>query len=239
LTLNLTVIISGGFSLAYYKVLPEFERSTGIAVTTLSGASQGSGPKTIKHQLEAGADVDVVILSKEGLGELIALGRIAAGSDAELATVPIGAAVRQGHAKPDISSVEAFKRAVLGARLVAIPASTSGIFLKDEVFPRLGIADNVKFRLMARGTESTALLAAGEADLALGPVSELVDQVGIEPVGVLPDEIQLIQMFTAAIVDTSREIEQGRRLIAFLTSEETAAAIRNSGMEPVGSRRKS
>jgi molybdate transport system substrate-binding protein len=236
LTPNLTVIISGGFSLAYHKVLPQFERSTGIAVTTLSGASQGTGPKTIKYQLEAGADVDVVIMSKEGLGELVALGRIAAGSDAELATVPLGAAVRQGQPKPDLRSVEAFKRAVLGARLVAIPASTSGIFLKDEVFPRLGIADKVRFRVMARGTESTALLASGEADLALGPVSELVDQDGIEPVGVLPDEIQLVQMFTAAIVNTSHKPEQAKRLIEFLTSDKTAAAIRNSGMRPAGKR---
>src|ERR1700760_718523 len=157
---KLTVIISGGFSLAYHKVLPDFERSTGIAVTTLSGASQGTGPKTIKPQLEAGADVDVVIMSKEGLGELIAIGRIAAGSNAELATVPLGAAVRQGQPKPDIRTVDAFKRAVLGARLVAIPASTSGIFLKDEVFPSLGIADKGSLRGMARGTEATALLSA-------------------------------------------------------------------------------
>ncbi len=236
MTPKLTVIISGGFSLAYHKVLPIFERSTGIAVTTLSGASQGTGPKTIKHQLEAGTEVDVVIMSKEGLGELIALGRIAAGSDVELATVPLGAAVRRGRPKPDLSNIEAFKRAVLNAHLVAIPASTSGIFLKDEVFPKLGIADQVTFRVMARGTESTALLAAGEADLALGPVSELVDQAGIEPVGALPDEVQLIQMFVAAIVDPSRGREQARRLIEFLTSEETAAAIRTSGMEPVGRR---
>jgi len=136
LTPKLTVIISGGFSLAYHKVLPAFERDSGVAVTTLSGASQGNGPKTIKHQLEAGADIDVVIMSKEGLGELIALGRIAAGSDAELATVPLGAAVRQGQPKPDLGSVDAFKRAVLAARLVAIPASTSGIFPE-----RRGISD--------------------------------------------------------------------------------------------------
>src|SRR5262249_22268302 len=235
---KLTVIISGGFSLAYHKVLPEFERSAGIAVTTLSGASQGTGPKTIKHQLEAGADIDVVIMSKEGLGELIATGGMADGGEVELATVPIGAAVRHGQPKPDVGSVEAFKRAVLGARLVAIPASTSGIFLKDEVFPRLGIADKVSLRVMARGTESTALLAAGEADLALGPVSELVDQAGIESAGVLPDEIQLIQMFMAATVNTSRRQEPARRLIEFLGSTESAAAIRASGMEPVGNRRK-
>jgi molybdate transport system substrate-binding protein len=234
---RLTVIISGGFSLAYHKVLPEFERNSGIAMTTLSGASQGTGPKTIKYQLEAGADVDVVVMSKEGLDELVSLGRIAAGSGVELATVPLGAAVRAGYPKPDLASVHAFKRAVLGARLVAIPASTSGIFLKDEVFPRLGIADKVTFRVMARGTESTALLAAGEADLALGPVSELVDQTGIEPAGALPDEVQLIQMFTAAIVKTSRRPEQAKRLIEFLTSDKAAAAIRNSGMEPAGNHR--
>src|SRR5262249_47800500 len=156
LTPKLTVMISGGFSLAYHKVLPDFERRTGIAVTTLSGASQGTGPKTIKYQLEAGADVDVVIMSKEGLGELFASGRIATGSEGDLATVRLGAAVRQGQPKPDLGSVDAFKRAVLNARLVAIPASTSGIFLKDEVFPKHGIADKVTFRVMARGTESTA-----------------------------------------------------------------------------------
>jgi molybdate transport system substrate-binding protein len=77
---KLTVMISGGFSLAYRQVLPEFEHNTGIAVTTLSGASQGTGPKTIKSQLEQGVDVDVVILSGGGLDELKAAGRIVAGS---------------------------------------------------------------------------------------------------------------------------------------------------------------
>src|SRR3569832_1257543 len=177
---KLTVMISGGFSLAYNQVLPEFERISGISVTTLSGASQGTGLKTIKAQLESGTDVDVVILSKEGLGELKAMDRNAAGSAVELASVPLVAAVRQGSDKPDISTVDARKQALLGARLVALPASTSGIFLKDEVFPKLGLADKVKSKLFARGVESTGALASGEADLAIGPVSELVNQPGIE-----------------------------------------------------------
>ena len=109
---KLTVMISGGFSLAYKQVLPEFERNSGITVTTLSGASQGTGPKTIKSQLENGADVDVVIMSGEGLDELKAAGRIAAGSEMKLAGVGLGAAVRQGSAKPDISTVDALKRAL-------------------------------------------------------------------------------------------------------------------------------
>jgi molybdate transport system substrate-binding protein len=235
---KLTVMISGGFSLAYKQVLPEFERSTGITVTTLSGASQGTGPKTIKSQLESGTEVDVVILSKEGLGELIAMDRIAAGSDVELASVPLGAAVRQGSPKPDVSSVEALKRVLLSARLVALPASTSGIFLKDEVFPKLGIADKVSAKMFARGIESTNAVAAGEADLAIGPVSEQVNQPGIELVGSLPDEVQLIQIFTASIVKTTHNPEQAKRLIEFLASDQITTAIKNSGMQPVGNRRK-
>jgi molybdate transport system substrate-binding protein len=235
---NLTVMISGGFSLAYKQVLPEFERSSGITVTTLSGASQGTGPKTIKSQLENGADVDVVILSKEGLSELMAMGRIAKGSEAELASVPLGAAVRQGSPRPDVSSIDALKRALLGARLVALPASTSGIFLKDEIFPKLGIADKVTSKLFARGIESTNAVAAGEADLAIGPVSEQVNQPGIELVGPLPDEVQLIQIFTASIIKTAHNPEQAKRFIEFLASDRTTAAIKNSGMQPVGDRRR-
>ena len=235
---KLTVMISGGFSLAYQQVLPEFERSTGITVTTLSGASQGTGPKTIKAQLEQGAEVDVVILSKEGLDELMALKRIEAGSAVELASVPLGAAIRQGSAKPDISNVDALKRTLLGARLVALPASTSGIFLKDEVFPKLGIADKVSLKLFARGIESTNAVAAGEADLAIGPVSEQINQPGIELIGALPDEVQLIQVFTASITSMAHHPEQARRFIEFLTSGQTTAAIRNSGMLPLGNRSK-
>jgi molybdate transport system substrate-binding protein len=229
---KLVVMISGGFSLAYKQVLPEFERSTGISVTTLSGASQGTGPKTIKSQLEAGTEVDVVILSGEGLDELKAAGRIAAGSEMKLAGVALGAAVRQGSAKPDIGTMDALKRALTGAHLVALPGSTSGIFMKDEVFPRLGIADKVSSKMFARGIEATNALAAGEADLAIGPISEQVNQPGVEVVGPLPEEVQLVQIFTAAIVKTAHNSEQAKKLIDFLASDQTVAAIKNSGMQP-------
>src|SRR3954470_6505881 len=98
----MNVIISGGFSTSYRDLLPEFERATGISVTTLSGASQGKGPETIAAQLARGVEVDVAILSREGLGELIAAGKIVAGSDIDLATAAVGAAGRSGAKKPDI-----------------------------------------------------------------------------------------------------------------------------------------
>jgi molybdate transport system substrate-binding protein len=226
------VMISGGFSSAYRDVLPEFERSTGITVTTLSGASQGKGPETIAAQLARGVAVDVVILSREGLSELMAKKRIAAGTGTDLATAAIGVAVRAGAKKPPIGTVDAFRQALLRAKLIAVPASTSGIFLMEEVFPKLGIADRIRTRVMARGTQSAALVASGEADMAIQPVSELLREQGLDYVGEIPAELQLIQMFAAAAVAGSKELDSAKRLIAFLTSSHAAAAIRRNGMEP-------
>jgi molybdate transport system substrate-binding protein len=118
---QLNVLISGGFTGAYQQLLPEFERTSGIKVTTGSGASQGAGPQTIAAQLTRGVPANVVILSREGLSELIAAKRIVAGTDVDLARVPLGVAVRAGTPKPDVSTVEAFKQVLLKAKTVAIP----------------------------------------------------------------------------------------------------------------------
>jgi molybdate transport system substrate-binding protein len=233
---QLKVIISGGFSIAYRQVLPEFERTTGITVTTLSGASQGKGPETIAAQLSRGVTADVAILSREGLSELIAAGRIAAGTDVDLARAALGAAVRSGTRKPDISTIAAFKQALLSAKVVAVPASTSGIYLTTDLFPRLGIADKLDTKIMPRGSQSAALVAAGDASIVVQPISELLHQPGLDFVGPIPAELQLIQTFAAAIVAGSKELEASRRLIAFLASERAAAAIRNNGMQPVEKR---
>jgi len=227
-------MISGGFSGPYEKLLPEFERTTGIEVTTKSGSSQGTGPQTIGAQLANGVPVDVVILSREGLADLIAAGRIAPGSDADLARTPIGVAVRSGAAKPDMTTIDTFKRIVLGAKAVAVPASTSGIFLIEEVFPRLGLAGKVTIKVSPRGTGAAAMVASNEADIGLLPVSEIMHAPGVELAGVIPEEIQLNQVFTAAMVAGSSKVEGAKRLIAFLASAQASAAIRSSGMEPLG-----
>src|SRR5271170_4088885 len=99
---QLNVIMSGGFAAAYQEILPEFEKTTGITVTTARGPSQGNAPNTIGAQLRRGVPADVVIMSREGLDQLIAEGRIAAGTEVDLARTPLGMAVRAGAAKPDI-----------------------------------------------------------------------------------------------------------------------------------------
>ncbi len=135
-TAQLKVLMSGGFSGACQQLLPEFERTTGIKVTTGSGSSQGTGPQTIGAQLARGVPADVVILSREGLKELIAANRIAAGTDVDLARTPLGVA-----------------------------GSTGGIWLTTDLFPRLGIAEKINVKVTPRGTEATGMVAAGDAGL--------------------------------------------------------------------------
>src|SRR5512134_115969 len=215
---ELKVIISGGFSGPYEQLAPQFEGTTGIKVATGSGSSQGKGPQTIAAQLARGVPADVVILSREGLTELIAARWIAAGTDVDLARTPIGVAVRAGAPKPDVRSVEEFKNVVSKARTVAVPSSTSGIFLIEEVFPRLGIAGRVKVKATPRGTGAAAMVATGEADLGLLPVSEIVHAEGVDLAGLIPEEIQLHQIFAAAAVAGSTRPAAARQLIAFLAS---------------------
>ena len=231
----LKVIISGGFNGAYDQLVPEFERTHGVKIATGSGASQGTGPQTIAAQLARGVEADVVILSREGLTELMAARRIVAGTDADLALAPIGVAVRAGTPKPDVSTVEGFTQALLAAKAIAVPGSTSGIWLRTELFPRLGIADRINVEVRPRGTDATAMLAAGDADLGVLPTSEIVYAKGVAFAGNIAPEIQFIQTFSAAVVEGSRQIETAKRLIGYLTSTQAAEAIRKSGMQlPAG-----
>jgi molybdate transport system substrate-binding protein len=130
-------------------------------------------------------------------------------------------AVRAGTAKPDVRTVEAFKQLLLKADVIAMPASTSGIWMTTDLFPRLGIAGKVKTKLAPRGSDATRMVAAGEADLAVMPVSEILAATGVEFAGSIAPEIQFVQMFSAAIVAGSKA--------------QAAAAIRDSGIEPVAS----
>jgi molybdate transport system substrate-binding protein len=230
---RLHVLISGGFHGAYERLLPDFKRASGIEVTTGSGASQGAGPQTIAAQLARGVPADVVILSREGLNELIAAKRIVAGSDVDLAQVGLGVAVRTGTASPDVSSAAAFKQVLLKTATVAVPASTSGIWLMSDLFPRLGVADKLNVKATPRGSDAAGMVAAQGADLAVMPISEIAHAAGVHCAGSLAPEIQFIQVFSAAVVAGSAVTEDARRLIEFLASAQACEAIRKSGMEPL------
>lgn len=230
---QLEVLISGGFQGPYSQMLPSFEKMTGITVITKSGASQGSGPKTIKAQLVTGVTADVVILSREGLAELIAENKIVPNSDVDLAQAPLGLAVPTGNAKPDISSTKAFADALVKAKKIVVPGSTSGIYLSKELFPKLGISEQISVQITERGSQATAALAAREANIVVQPSSELVNISGIDYVGPLPNSIQLIQTFAAARVMNSSNSEAAKKLIEYLSSPNAAEPIKNGGMNLV------
>jgi molybdate transport system substrate-binding protein len=199
-------------------------------VTTASGASQGNGPDTIGALLRRGEPADVVIMNRPGLAELIAQGRIVPGTDLDLAQTFIGLAVRAGEPKPDISTVDAFRQTLLRAKTIAVPGSSTSLI--TDVLSRLGISNEIAVKIPTRGTESVAMVARGDAALAIQPVSEILHMPGVDLAGTIPTEFQYVAAYAAAIVAGSKEPEASRRLIAFLLSDSTTAAIERSGMEP-------
>jgi molybdate transport system substrate-binding protein len=229
---RLNVITSVGFAAAYNELVPDFQKSSGITISTKHFASQGNGPDTIAAQLRAGAAADVVIMSKEGLGELLAEGRIIPASAVDLAQARLGVAVRAGTPKPDISTVEAFRHMLLRSKSVNA-LSTTGLYLAGKLLPKLGIAGEMTGKIKG-GTVAT--VATGEVEIAIRPVGELVNVPGIDFVGPVPEKVQYLSIFSAAIVAGSQQVDAGQRLIHFLGSEAAEAAIRRSGMDPVKSR---
>jgi molybdate transport system substrate-binding protein len=228
----LNVITSVGFATAYNELVPAFQKSGGVTVSTKHFASQGNGPDTIAAQLRAGAAADVVVMSKEGLGELVAQGKIIPASAVDLAQARLGVAVSAGTPKPDISTVDAFRQMLLSSKSINA-LSTTGLYLTEKLLPKLGIAGEVTGKIKG-GTVAT--VATGEVEIAIRPVSELVNVPGIDFVGPVPKELQYLSVFSAGIVAGSQQVDAGQRLIHFLGSEEAEAAIRRSGMDPVKSR---
>jgi molybdate transport system substrate-binding protein len=227
---QVAVLMSGGFSAAYQDLLPQFEKSTGITVATARGASQGDGPTTIRAQLRRGVPADVVIMSREGLAELFADGRIVTGSDVDLASVPLGVGVRAGAPRPDISTVNAFKQTLLRAKSIGIQ-STSAIYLKTRVFPQLGIADALANRLSDAGS---AEVASGVAEMVVLPVSEILPVRGVDFVGTIPTDLQFVQVFAAALVKNAKDPEASKHLIEFLASAKATPTVEKMGMKRPG-----
>jgi molybdate transport system substrate-binding protein len=228
------VMMSGGFTAAFAELAPAFERATGSQIVTTYGGSAGSSPDTIPNRLGRGEPADVVIMAASALEGLIKQGVVAAGSRVDLARSTIGMAVRAGAAKPDISSVDALRRALLDAKSIAYSASASGVYLETELFPRLGIEDQVAAKSRKiEGEPVGAVVARGEAEIGFQQISELRPVKGIEIVGLLPGEAQRVTVFAAGITAASKQPDAARQLIVFLSSAAAAPAIRRSGMDPV------
>jgi molybdate transport system substrate-binding protein len=228
------VMISGGLTAAYNALVPEFERQTGNKVITAYGPSMGTTVNAIPARLGRGEPADVLIMVGYALDDLAKQGKVIPDSRVELVKSPIGVSVKAGAPKPDISSAEAVKHALLAAKSVAYSDSASGVYVSTEMFQRLGIAEEMKDKAKMIPAEPVAgVVARGDAEIGFQQISEMLPVPGIDIVGPLPPDLQKITVFSAGISTASREPDAGKALIKFLASPAASAAIVKSGMEPI------
>ena len=138
------VMISGGLAAAYKALVPEFERATGHKVLTAYGPSMGTTNNAIPVRLDRGEPADVLIMVGYALDDPAKKGKVTADSKVDLVKSPIAVAVKSGTPKPDISTPDALKRALLAVKTVAYSDSASGVYVSTEMFGKLGIADEMK-----------------------------------------------------------------------------------------------
>jgi molybdate transport system substrate-binding protein len=227
------VMTSGGTAAAFVTLAPQFERATGHKVVTLA-TSTGLGADSIASRVRRGEPVDVIILSRAQIDELAGEGKVVAASRVDLARSSIGMAVRKGAPKPDISNVDALKRALVQAKSVAYSAQVSGMYLTTELFPRLGIADQMtKKGIRVDVGRVGAVVARGEAEIGFQQISELMEVEGVDLVGPLPAEVQRVTVFTAAVTVSSKSSGAAKALIEFLASPRGTEVMKKSGLDPI------
>jgi molybdate transport system substrate-binding protein len=230
------VMISGGLTAAFNALVPVFEKQTGNKVLVAYGPSMGTTTNAIPVRLARGEPADVLIMVGYALNDLAKKGKVVEGSQVELVKSAIGVAVKAGAPKPDISSADAVKHALLSAKSVAYSDSASGVYIQNEMFRKLGIEDQMKGKArMIPATPVGEIVARGEAELGFQQISELKPVAGIDIVGPLPDALQKITVFSAGIATGAKEPDAGKALIKFLASPEASAEIVKSGMEPIAS----
>ena len=230
---EIRVITSGAFTEAYKQLIPIYEQASGHKVISAYGASIGNAPDSIPSRFARGEKFDVVILSEGGLEALMKEGKLVKGSRVDLARSQIGAAVRKGTPKPDISTVAALKQTLLNAKSIAYSASASGTYISTEMFPKLGIADEMKDKAKRIMSERVgAVVARGDAELGFQQVSELIYFKELDFLGTIPDEVQQTIFFSSALVEGSQQQEAAKHLVRFFTSPAVANIVRATGLDP-------
>ena len=234
---EIKVVTSGAFTAAYLELVPEYERATHNKLVTEFGPSMGTAPNAIPIRLERGEVIDVVIMAAPALADLIKQGKVRADSRVDLVQSKIGMAVKAGAPKPDISTVDALKRTLLAAKSIAYSGSASGVYLSTELFPKLGIADQIKGKTTKiEAAPVGEWVAKGEVEIGFQQISELRPVKGIDIVGELPPGAQRVTVFAAGIPTASKHPEAAKALIQWLASPAAYPAIENSGLEPAKSK---
>lgn len=226
---DINVISSNGVKSVMEELAPQFEAASGHKVAFTWGAAI-----PLKADIEKGAAFDVAMLTGDAIDDLARQGKLIAATRAALADSYAGVVVRKGAPKPDISSVAAFKRALLDAKSIAfVERGATGTYLKT-LLRKLGLTEALKDKLRPLPAENPAANAVshGEAEIGITQISEILPYPGAELVGPLPHEIQLTTVFAAAIGADARHPETAKALLAFVTAPAAAPAFKARGLEP-------
>jgi molybdate transport system substrate-binding protein len=194
----------------------------------------GAAPDSIPTRLSRQERFDILILAGPALEGFIKKGDVAAGTRVDLANSTIGAVVKKGAPKPDISTVAALKNTLLQAKSIAYSASASGTYLSTELFVKLGVAEQLKDTAKKIYSERVgSVVARGEAELGFQQVSELLSIDGLDYLGEIPLEVQQTIPFSAGITSTTQQMKAAKELIEFLASTTAAPVIQKTGMNPI------
>ena len=227
---EIKVLTTGAFRQVVVALVPEFEKATGHKVVVDNGTVG-----QLQKRVDGGETFDVLVLSPKGIEDYIKGGKIVAGSEAKLAKVGVGVMVKEGAPKPDISSVEAFKQALLKAKTVGYidPASggSSGIYVAN-LLEKLGIADQIKPKArLQKGGHVSDLVKSGEAEIGIHQNSEIVGEAGVTLVGPLPADIQNYTTYAVGLSSAAKQAEAAKAFIKVLTGPSAAAVLKAKGME--------
>jgi molybdate transport system substrate-binding protein len=232
-TAEISAFISTAIKAATDELLPPFERASGYSIRASYAPSGALIPR-----FDRGESVDIFLTDAPAIDTLIKQGKIAGGR-IDLARTGIGIAVRKGAPKPDVSTPEALKRALLAAKTVGHAAPAGGSITAAHiqgVFQRLGVAAQVtpKVKLAAGGPNGrvSVLVSSGEAEIGLQQVSELLSNPEVEVIGMLPAELQLATIYSAGVTSSARQAEAAKALIKALTVPSAAPAYKAVGLDP-------
>ena len=225
---ELKVLSGNGAKAAVRELSSQFERATGNKIELRFEVNAD-----LERKIEAGETFDVAVLNPPVIDALIKHGKLVAGSRADIGRAGLGLAVRSGAPKPDIGSVEAFKRALLAANAVAYPGKgASGLYFVS-LLDRLGIAAPMKSKLRPMAAEDTVeVVARGDADMVVVVASRIYDVAGVDAVGPIPPELQTRIGFAAGLGASAKEPAAAKALIRFLTAPTAAPTLKAKGVEP-------
>ena len=231
---EINAFISTALKTVTDEVIPPFERAGGHTVRAFFAP-----PGALLKHFEAGEPADIFLTGREAIDQLIGEGKIVPGR-VDLATTGIGICVRKGAPKPDVSTPDAFKRAMLAAKTVGYASPAGGSIVGphiQKIFQKLGIAEQMapKSKLSAGGPNGrvSVLVASGEAEIGLQQVTELMSNPDVEVIGMLPGDLQQITMYSAGITTSARQPDAARALIQAFTTPTAKPIFKAKGLDPL------